>query len=357
MRLRRLDRYLARNFIGGCIPVLLLLAGLFGFLAFAEELEDIDQGSYRLGDAIRVVALTLPDRLVDLLPVIALLGALLGLGALANSRELTAMRAAGVSPPRLARPVLGAALALVAGGAALQFQWIPDWERQAALLRSKTTSVAPMGVFESEFWTRGGNQFVRVGQVLFGSIPSQIEIYTLDERGGLMELLRADSAIVLGPREWLLREVRISRPGETRGAETRIAELNWQSFLSPEQMSSLVLSPAALAPSDLYRYIRRLERNGLNTHRYRLALWQQLSLPLGLIGMSLLAIPFLLGSVRNASVGARTALGGAIGIAFYLVEQIIGHVASLLEFAPAPAALAPDLAILSIAIVALNRVR
>ncbi len=355
--MRRIDNYLARNFIGGCVPVLLLLGGLFSFLALAEELEEIGQGAYLLGDAIRVVALTLPDRLLDLLPVTALLGALLGLGALANNRELTAMRAAGVSPPRLARPVLGAALALVAVATALQFYLVPGWERQAALLRAKTTSDTQMGVFESEFWTRSGLQFIRVGQVLFGRMPSQIEIYTLDQDGTLVEMIQADRAIVINDRQWLLRDVDVSRPEDAPASETRREQLQWNSFLSAEQMSSLVLPAEALAPTDLYRYIRRLERNGLSTHRYRLALWQQISLPLGLLGMSILAIPFVLGSVRNASIGGRVALGGGVGIVFYLSEQIVGHLASLFELSPAPAALAPDLAILSIALVTLARVR
>ena len=115
--LRRLDRYIAVSFLKGCAPVLLLLVGLFSFLALAEELEEVGNGAYLTSDAITVVLLTLPRRAIDLLPVTALLGCLLGLGALANQQEIIVFRATGVSPPRFALPVLlvACSLALLIG--------------------------------------------------------------------------------------------------------------------------------------------------------------------------------------------------------------------------------------------------
>ena len=98
----RIDRYICRSFIGGCIPVLLLLLSLFSFLALSEELEDVGKGAYELLDALLVIVYTLPTRLVYLLPVTVLLGGLLGLGTLANHSELISMRAAAISPVRLA---------------------------------------------------------------------------------------------------------------------------------------------------------------------------------------------------------------------------------------------------------------
>ncbi|PKM02874.1 MAG: LPS export ABC transporter permease LptG, partial [Gammaproteobacteria bacterium HGW-Gammaproteobacteria-6] len=108
--MRLIDRYVARGFLLGVLPVFLLLAGLFSFLALSQQLEDVGQGGFTTGSALKVVILTLPRQLLDILPVIALLGCLTGLGAMANYRELTAARAAGLSPSRLARPVAGAAL-------------------------------------------------------------------------------------------------------------------------------------------------------------------------------------------------------------------------------------------------------
>ena len=80
--MRRLDRYIARNFVFGLLPTLLLLTGLFSFLALVQELEDVGKGSYSTLSALAVIALTLPRKLIDILPVVALLGALTGLGGM-----------------------------------------------------------------------------------------------------------------------------------------------------------------------------------------------------------------------------------------------------------------------------------
>ena len=76
-----LDRYIASSYLKGMVPVMLLLLSLFSFLALAEELEEVGQGTFRLIDAFLVVLYTSPRRIVDLMPVTALLGGLMGLGA------------------------------------------------------------------------------------------------------------------------------------------------------------------------------------------------------------------------------------------------------------------------------------
>ena len=110
----KIDRYLSISFLGGCVPVLLLLLSLFSFLALSEALEDVGEGAYELVDALLVVVYTLPALVVDLLPVTVLLGGLLGLGVLANNLELISMRAAAITPVRIALPIIKLSVVLIA---------------------------------------------------------------------------------------------------------------------------------------------------------------------------------------------------------------------------------------------------
>ena len=138
------------------------LLALFSFVSLAEELEDVGTGNFTTADAVSVVLLTTPKRIVDLLPVSALLGAVLGLGAMANHREIIALRNAGLSPWRLARaPCLVVAL-MIGLTILMQNQLIPTGERQAQEFRSKTLMQTTLGG-GTEFWSRYTNQFVRVG--------------------------------------------------------------------------------------------------------------------------------------------------------------------------------------------------
>ena len=361
--MNKFDAYLTTSFIGGCIPVLLLLLSLFSFLALAEELEDVGKGAYELTDALLVVAYTLPARIVDLLPVTVLLGGLLGLGALANHGELISMRAAAISPFRISRPVINLAFMLIALVFCLQLWVIPVVEHSATKMRAKSLVDTAMIELEydvdtassTDFWTRHQGQFIRVGSVQTDRRLAEVEIYEFDEQGNLNGLIQTESAELLKGNTWLLHNVRQTRIEGGR-SETLLSDtLLWDALLSEEQTQTLIAPASSLAPTDLWQFIQHLEENDLNSESHRIMFWTQMSIPLGLLGMALLTLPFLLGSVRSVSVGQRVAMGGLIGISYYLVQQISGHLASIMSWNAALTVLSPGLVILCVAVFLLRR--
>lgn len=349
------DRYLAAEFLRGMVPILLLLGGLLSFVGLAEQLEDVGRGTYTTLAAVQVVLLTLPRVLIDILPVTVLLGALIGLGRMANQRELVAMRAAGMPPWRLAQPLLLVVLALIVVVHLGRSHLIPGWERQALQLRAATVSETSVGQDGYEYWTRADDRLLRVGRVLYGRIPTEIEIYHLDEQDRLSGYLLADRADLIQDREWVLHEVVERELGEDTVSVRRLPQMVWHNTLSPAQLASLIQPAQTLAPADLRAYIRNLEHNRLNAHQYRFVYWQMLSLPVAMAAMALLAVPFVLGSLRSVPIGQRVALGGGLGLAFYLLEQVIGHLAVLYRLDPIVMAMGPEAILLTVAAWALSQ--
>jgi len=350
-----IDRYIARNFLAGAAVVLLILLPLFGFMVLSEELENVGKGAFTSFDALWVVALSLPKLMLDLLPVTALLGVLIGLGAMANNQELVILNAFGYSAGRTAKPVVETILVVIAAVLLVQAFVVPKFELGAARVRSKATLQTTIASEGKELWTRSGNRFIRIGDAVQNRLMREVEIFDMGDDGKLRELIQAASAEDLGDGQWVLRDVEITDLGLSEVTESHFARKLWQSSLSTAEMSTLMVPVEAMAPVALYKYIQLLDQNGLNTHRYRVILWQQLSLPVGLMAMALLGLPFLMGSVRSIPAGQRAAIGGGIGILFYLSEQMMGHFALLFELPPAPAALAPDAVLLVLAIVFLHR--
>jgi len=238
-----------------------------------------------------------------------------------------------------------------------QFFAMPQLELKAAQLRSKAAPQTSIVGDDSEFWTRSGRQFVRIGEITgHGSSMLNIEIFSMDEQGALQELVEAATADVLSNEEWLLEDVYTTDFSAEQVHREHSERQRWKSFLSSRQTEALVVPVAAMAPSDLYRYIGMLQQNDLDTHRFRLIFWQNLSIPIALLAMSLLGLPFLIGSVRSTPIGQRAALGGCVGILFYLSEQMMGHLATLYKLPPVPASMAPDLLLLLLALMLLRRV-
>lgn len=346
-------RYIASSFFKAAAIVLLLLLSLFSFLSLVEALDDVGKGTYSIADAVSSVILTTPARIIDLLPVVALLGSVLGLGALANQREIIAMRASGVSPWHLARVLAGIAALISVVAILVQIYIVPAAERQAQEFHSRTLEQTELG--GTEFWSRRGQRLIRVGKVDFGRIPRAIEIYEIALDGRLERMLSADKADVINATEWLLYNVEEKILAADTISHRHLESLRWASFLSPEQLSTLIAPAHALSAFDLYHYLSESADSGLDMREHESLFWQQVSLPLALFAMVLLGLPVVLGSTRTRSTGARTVFGAAIGISFYLFEQTTAHLAVLLELQPAAMALAPALLILAAALAAIWR--
>lgn len=347
-----LDRHLLRALLRGGAPVFLLFLGLFGFMALAEQLEDVGKGAFGTLEAVRVTGFQLPRIALDLLPVTCLLGAVIGLGMLGNNAELIAMQSGGLSVLRLIRPLLLLLLCIATVTLTAQQTLIPAFESQAAQLRSH--SFAGAATADDAFWTRSRSSLVRIGAVAYGTMPQDIEIYALDAQGRVARLMQAAAADVLAPGEWLLRDVRTIQfgpQGVERGTQN---SLRWRSDIDPEQINGLLRADYALAPADLVRYIAHLDDNGLDAHRYRVLLWQQLGLVAGLVGMGLLGVPFAFGAMRTTSLGARLSLCVLIGLGFHLLEQGVMQLGLLYRLSPALTGLAPDLAVLAVALAILR---
>jgi lipopolysaccharide export system permease protein len=348
-----LDRYIMRNFLLGMFPVMLLLLVLFSFMALAEELEDVGQGLFTQFDAFMVVLYTAPRRIVDMLPVTTLVGGLMGLGVMASHQELLAARVAGMSQPRMALPILVLTVGLVLIVLLMQSFLIPFSERTANRLRAHALVETDVHTGKNvEFWTRSGNNYVRVNDVRLGRLPNDIEIYATDAMGRFKRLIEARSAIITGDDDWLLRDLTETTIDGLQVHVEQHAEMAWPGLLRSEQAAILVLPLEALAPLDLSRLIEFQRENGLDSHRHRMVWWQQISITLAVIGMGLLALPLLMGSTRSISASQRVVLGGVVGIGFYLLQQISGHLAGLFHLNPPGTTMAPAVLLLLIAIYA-----
>jgi lipopolysaccharide export system permease protein len=105
-----------------------------------------------------------------------------------------------------------------------------------------------------------------------------------------------------------------------------------------------------LSPSELYGYVRYLKRSGLAAERPELTLWQSISMPLSTLVMVIVAIPYVLGPIRQVSAGKRMLHGGLIGASFHAGSQLTVQLGSLFHL-PAPlVTLTPMAVMLGVAI-------
>src|SRR5688572_1903361 len=101
MMLKRSDRLIGGSVLGALLLVWSVLVGFDLIQTFVNEIDEIGEGNYSAASAALYTIYTLPRRAYELFPTAAVIGSLLGLGALSATSELTALRAAGLSRLRI----------------------------------------------------------------------------------------------------------------------------------------------------------------------------------------------------------------------------------------------------------------
>ena len=129
------------------------------------------------------------------------------------------------------------------------------------------------------------------------------------------------------------------------------------SSISPQILEVLAADPDELSIRDLQVYVNYLERNGLDTQSYRLALWRKALAPLTHLAMLVIAMPFVFGPQRTAGAGQRLLVGLLLGLAFFLMNYLLGNVVLLYGYSPLLGAALPSLLFLGAGFYALHRLR
>lgn len=354
--MRIVDRYIARTVGIGFVAAAALLLPLFGFLDLIAELDDVGEGSYRMGDALAVTAMLLPRHAVELGPFIALLGGIIGLGQLSVHSELTALRASGLSMTRIGIPALGAGL-LLALALATADQFIVSPLQQTAL-QKRTQAISTMQdqLKDGVLWVRTGNQILRVGELRSGSVPVNVEVFRFDVENRLEEYIHAAYAEVRPDGMWQLHDVQLKHWSAAGTTARSLEELAWSSIVSARQLDELALPTTSLSPQQLYRYANDLRRMKQPVATYDVALWQKIGAPILTAAMVLLAVPFTLSSGRDLALGGRLVLGAASGLAVYLLNQVAGAAALLFQLSPQLTGVLPATLILLAALILLHRI-
>ncbi len=337
-----LHKYIIRSLFSSTLLVLLVLVGFLAFMDFAVELDDLGKGQYQLLDILQYTLLSIPKRVYQILPIAALIGSVIGLGNLASQSELVAMRAAGISVVQISKAVMLFALILMLVAVFVGEVVRPPAEKAARQMRSLALTGTVSEQSKFGFWTRDGQHFNHIARIDPDGRFSDVTIYEFDKQRHLRSLTHARQARYEG-KDWLLHDVTQSQI-DNQGIIVRTLRLaRWHSRLNPGMVNIVIVPPEYLSVWDLLAYIDYLKTNDQDVSPYQLAFWSKLLMPVSSVIMVFLAIPFVFGPLRSASLGGRIFLGVLVGIGFHITNQTFQHMGLVFGIPPWIAAALPSL--------------
>ncbi len=348
--MKTLRNYIAREVAVATMLVFSALLMLFAFFDLVEQMKDLGRGGYRLSHILTHVLLSAPNHVYELFPIAALIGTLFALAQLVASSEYTVMRASGVSLARMVGALCSVGIVFGALTFTVGEFVAPPAEQFAQRMRSQAISGIVSQEFRSGLWIKDGTAFVNVLEVTPSAGLKGVRIYEFDENYRLRTLRYAARGEYEGGNRWLLSDVAQTTFEELKTRVSKLERMDWQSVLEPSLLSVLLIKPEKMSAWTLYSYSQHLRDNRQKALRYEIALWTKLLYPVAVIVMMVLALPFAYFQSRQGGVGGKIFAGIMLGLAFYFLNRLLGHLGLLNDWPPFASAVAPTLLFLGIAL-------
>ena len=381
-RLTVLSRYVKLNALLAIIGAVIGLWALQIIFSYLSELDSLDD-SYTMGEAIKYIFYRSPYFLEQFTPTGALLGAVVGLGLLANKSELVVMRAAGISVYRIVGWVLQPALIFVLLALLINQFVLPHSNQLAKEINdedsiSLVTSVRGYWTVQQRFESsKDGSTKPDGSDILYidyadvqGNI-GEVKRWHLDNNGNLQTAVHADGGQYIG-REPI--DTDSSKPSEQYRYEWQLNNMTKlmisQGFessqaISPSDTLSLPFAPESvylltrnaedLSLTQLYEHRQFMRQQGTRSLSHELAFWQKLLSPFSILSLVIVACSFVFGSLRTHSLGLRIVVALLFGLLFSYLQDLVGFVSLATGFSPLLMVLLPIIASAALGMYLLKR--
>lgn len=369
--LKVLSRYVKLNALLAIIGAVIGLWALQLVFSYLSELDSLDD-NYTVGQALKYIFYRSPYFLEQFVPTGALLGAVVGLGLLANKSELVVMRAAGVSVYRIVGWVLQPALIFVLLALAINQFVLPHSNQLAKEINAEdstslVTSVRGYWTLQPRFESSedgktkpDGSDILYIDYADVKGNIGEVKRWHLDNNGNLQNAIHAEGGQYIGREPLDANEDQPSEQYRYEWQLNNMTKLNIsQGFessqaISPSDTLSLPFAPESvylltrkaedLSLTQLYEHRQFMRKQGQRSLSHELAFWQKLLSPLSILSLVIVACSFVFGSLRTHSLGLRIVVALLFGLLFSYVQDLVGFVSLATGFSPLLMVLLPIIA-------------
>jgi lipopolysaccharide export system permease protein len=351
------DRYIANTLLTYSIVVLLVWLSIYSFFNFLAELNSVGTVNYTILEAFKYIILLLPGVAYDQVSPVILLGCVLGMGHLATTGQLIILRASGISILKITWLALKNAIIFLILITMIGELVAPTLTTYAENQRSKALGQNSLSSSQDGFWIRDGDNFINVKNNFDGSLFNGITVIEVNNQSNKIErVVESKSAIFDGQNINMDSTNIFSINSANLFDDIALKERKlYKKRVAFDQdlINSLEKEPKDLTTFTILKQIQFLIDNKLRAEVFEVELYKRLVKPITLVAMILLAMLFIFGSTRDASLGRKIFFGAAVGLSFELISRIGGALALSFDFSPLISTFVPTMAIIIIATILL----
>jgi lipopolysaccharide export system permease protein len=275
------------------------------------------------------------------------------MGHLATTGQLIILRASGISILKITWLTLKNAIIFLILITMIGELVAPSLTSYAENERSNAMGQNSLSSSQDGFWIRDGDNFINVKNNVDGSIFNGITVIEVNNESNKIErVVESKSAIFDGQNIDMDSTNVFSINSANLFDEISLKERNlYKKRVAFDQdlIDSLEKEPKDLTTFTILKQIEFLTDNKLRAEVFEVELYKRLVRPITLVAMILLAMLFIFGSTRDATLGKKIFFGVAIALSFELISRIGGALALSLNFSPLLITFVPAIAIMIIA--------
>ena len=321
-----LSRYLAREFSQNFFLGLGAFSAIYLIVDFFERINAFLTNKATLPMMGAYFLSKIPSILFQVAPVSILLSSIVTLGLMVRHNEILAMKSEGISLRRITLPILVTVMIIYLAMLGMNEFSIPKANQNARAIREWIISKKKVVVSfkQSQLWIHSRQAIYNIQlyhpekDVLEG-----ITLYRFDQNFQLIERVDARSAQWKEGR-WVFSSASVTHfTPEGSPVRKNYPELLLALPETPGDFRIIEKNPDEMNYRDLRDYVRKIERDGYNSAKYRCAMYASFSFPFIGVIMAFLGIPIALRKERGAGIALGVGFSILISIAYLLVFSII----------------------------------
>lgn len=320
--------------MAGAVIGLWLLKVVFEYLAELQELSD----HYNYLDALRFIAYNAPSDLLAYMPFGTLLGAVVGLGLLANTSELTVIQAAGISRFKIVGWVMQPAIIFVIIGLLLGQYVLPITNQLSHQVKHDKPLLSSA---INGYWDKQANRIINIDFANTQGELKNIKVWQLDDNAHIRQVLQADTGRFVSQNTadkssgWQLQQIKqLTIAANGRSQLTTLPTLTLQLPIEPSAIYLLTRRPDDMSVTELWQHQQLLTKDKRRSLEHEVELWKKLLSPFAMLSLVLVACSFVFGSLRNQSLGYRIVIALLFGLIFSYLQDLVGFISLSTGFSP-----------------------
>ena len=317
--------YILKDFIKYVVGTLVLCMFLFVLFDFIHKTTKYF-AQYKPSAALilKMYFYQLPMHITQAIPIASLLASVITMVLLSRTNEITAMRAAGMGPLRIALPLAFGGIVLSILAYLLNEKVIPRTAKHFHEVQDvQIEGRSAAEVSSSARWQRRGNLIINFRD--FDSTSQKLQgLNIVDLRSGFQpeRIIYAATAEYSPEADlWDAQDILITyfgRDGTIDFSERR-KSLTVRLSLNPKKLMIDLRSPDEMTIKELQDVISQGAKSGSDTLAYRVDLQVKLAYPLAAFVVSLIGLKFGYRSERTTESARSVLMAFSVGISYWFI--------------------------------------